>query len=336
MAEDSAGKIWIAGGAGVSCCANASWELRDLPSGLPFGRVGGLSIAPDGKLWAVEEYGGAVAVIDPADQTFEPLTLPDSRITAVAFSQDTQWLGSSDGLIRQRSGVQLRLSADDGLPSNDVRSLLVSETTLWVGTSGGLVSYDLTGETFGEPVSEFDGQVTATLFRAPDGAIWAGSRVEGDDDEVLLGRYDGAEWEIWEKGDAPLPDSSGGVTAIGADAQRRVWVGVLSGGVSYLGGRHAAGMERGRRPAKRADLRDRAAGAGAPDGWPGQRLDQHAVSVEPGGLEAAAARRPIELCHDHAVHRRRRALAGHRGWAAAARRGRGGGAGEDVIVMRKT
>jgi ligand-binding sensor domain-containing protein len=231
MAEDSAGKIWIAGGAGVSCCANASWQLRELPASLPFGRVGALSIAPDGKLWAIEEYGGAVAIIDPADQTFESLALPDSSIQAVAFSQDTQWLGSSNGLIRQRSGVQLRLSTDDGLPSNDVRSLLVSETTLWIGTASGLVSYDLAGETFGEPVPQFDGQVIATLFRAPDGAIWAGSRVESDDDQVLLGRYDGAEAEIWEKGDAPLPDSAGGVTAIGADAQRRVWVAVLSGGV---------------------------------------------------------------------------------------------------------
>src|SRR5262249_6631083 len=107
VVQDSAGHIWVAAGAGVSCCAVGQWRAVNAPAGLPFVSAGSLTPAPDGKLWAVEEYGGAAAIIDPATMAIEPFSLPDARIRAFAFTDDTIWIGTQEGLIRQRGGAKL-------------------------------------------------------------------------------------------------------------------------------------------------------------------------------------------------------------------------------------
>jgi ligand-binding sensor domain-containing protein len=190
-----------------------------------------LTQAPDGKLWATEEYGGVAAIVDPASQAIETISLPDSRIRAVAFTDDTLWIGAHEGLIRRRGGAQLRITTAHGLPSDDIRSLLASDTMLWIGTVNGLAMYDLAGEQVVGAVPEFEGGVITSLFRAPDGAIWVGSSKENDAGKVALGRYDGSAWQTWAPGDQPLPENSIGVTKISADSQDHVWVAVWHGGI---------------------------------------------------------------------------------------------------------
>jgi ligand-binding sensor domain-containing protein len=231
LAQDASGRVWVNAGVGVSYLQDGQWHMAPHKPTLPIVQVGKLVAAADGKFWAIEAYGGRVAIVDPVAIQAEPFTGLDARITSVAFTQDTVWLGTSDGLVRQRDGATLRFTTDDGLPDNGVRELLATDTSLWVGTQTGLARYDLKSETFDKAVPEFDGAIVAKLFRAPDGAIWAGSQQENGDQPVVLGRYDGQAWQFWHPGDAPLPDGSAGATALAADAQGHVWLALWNGGV---------------------------------------------------------------------------------------------------------
>jgi ligand-binding sensor domain-containing protein len=231
VVQDSAGRIWVAAGAGVSCCAVGQWRAINASAGLPFVANGSLTQAPDGKLWAIQEYGGDAAIIDPTSLAIERFSLPDTRIQAVAFTKDTVWLGIRQGVVRQRGGARLRITAADGLPSENVTALLATDTTLWIGTENGLAMYDLAAEKIVGAAAELEGALIVTLFEAPDGAIWAGSIKKDDADKPVLGRYDGTNWQIWKLGDQPLPENSVGVNEISADAQGRIWVAIWHGGV---------------------------------------------------------------------------------------------------------
>ncbi len=231
LAQDATGRVWVNAGAGVSFLQDGQWRMAPPTATLPIVQVGKLVEAPDGKFWAIEAYGGTVAIVDPVAIKAEPFTGLDARITSAAFTKDTVWLGTSDGLVRRRDGATLRFTTADGLPDNGVRELLATDTSLWVGTQKGLARYDLKSEKFAEAVPEFDGAIVAKLFRAPDGAIWAGSQQEDGDQPVVLGRYDGQAWQFWHPGDAPLPDQSAGATALAADAQGHVWLALWNGGV---------------------------------------------------------------------------------------------------------
>jgi ligand-binding sensor domain-containing protein/tRNA A-37 threonylcarbamoyl transferase component Bud32 len=231
IATDPGGQLWVGSEEGVSIFTGGQWR-RLRPTGeLPMNSVGSLAQAPDGKLWAIEEYGGTAGIVDPASLAIEPITLPDARIQAVAFSGDTIWLGTSAGIVRQRGGAQLRITTADGLPSDNIRSLLAVDTTLWIGTANGLAIYDLAAEKVVGAVPDFAGGIITALFHAPDGAVWAGSIKENDAGKLALGRYDGKAWQAWKPGDQPLPENSSGVVNISADSQGRVWVAVWNGGI---------------------------------------------------------------------------------------------------------
>lgn len=231
VTTDANGQVWVGSDDGVSVFSAGQWR-RQSPSGeLPMSGFGRLAEAPNDALWAIEEYGGAAGIIDPTALTSEPIILPDTNIQAVTFSNDTTWLGTSNGIVRQRGGAQLRLTTADGLPSENIRSLLSAGSTLWIGTDNGLASYDLAADKVVNVVPEFAGAIVTTLFQAPDGALWAGSIKEGDVGTIVLGRYDGTSWQIWKPGDQPLPQDSAGVTSIAADSQGHVWVAVWNGGL---------------------------------------------------------------------------------------------------------
>jgi tRNA A-37 threonylcarbamoyl transferase component Bud32 len=231
IVQDDAGRIWIGAGAGVSCCAEAQWRLAERQGELPAAQVGRLTLAPDGKLWMIESYGGAAAALDPASMRVEPSEGLDDNIGAVAFSKDTEWLGTKDaGVVRRRGGATLRISTADGLPSDAVRALLATDTALWIGTNKGLAFYELATGKVGT-VEGFENGIVDVFLSAPNGDIWAGSIREGSDGLVALGRYDGKVWQIWREGDEPLPKGSSGVTALAADAEGHVWAGVWGGGL---------------------------------------------------------------------------------------------------------
>ena len=79
--------------------------------------MGQLVEAPDGKLWTLPEYGGPPSVVDLATGQAEGVAgLKEINVSALAFSGDTTWAGTSDGLLRLKGGSQRLLKPADGLP----------------------------------------------------------------------------------------------------------------------------------------------------------------------------------------------------------------------------
>ncbi|HEX5692544.1 MAG TPA: hypothetical protein VFX76_21160, partial [Roseiflexaceae bacterium] len=229
--RDTSGHIWIGSDQGVSTFANGQWRRVQADGDLPMSGVGALTLGPDGKLWAIEQYGGTAASIDPATLAVEPVDSRGARINAVAFTKDTAWYGTTDGVARQRGGALTLITTADGLPSNTIRQLLATDTTLWIGTDKGLAMYDLAGSKIAGTVPELDGGIVEVLYQAPNGDVWAGSQRVNGEGKVALGRFSDNTWQVWEQGSQPLATESAGVTAIHADAQEHIWVGVWNGGL---------------------------------------------------------------------------------------------------------
>ncbi len=229
IAQDASGQIWLAGGAGVSALRDGQWRFVNSASPLPFTSVGRLLGAGDG-LWAIEQYGGAAAKIDPATLAVEPFTQIEGRITMLAQAEDATWVGTLNGLFRLRGGATLRLTTADGLPSDQIFELLLTPDTLWIGTAAGLASYNLETEQV-SVVEDFNGGAVASLLLAPDGAVWAGSLRLGDVGFGLLGRFDGESWQLWRQGDLPSPEDPVEVVALTVDAEGQIWMLTWGGGV---------------------------------------------------------------------------------------------------------
>ncbi|HWQ15762.1 MAG TPA: protein kinase [Roseiflexaceae bacterium] len=230
LVQDTAGRVWFGNFEGRSVRDGNIWHRLGRQGELPDSQVATAALGPDGKIWAVPLYGGPVALVDPAGGQVETPPELALRVSAVASSPGVTWLGTGEGLVRLSNGATLRLTEQDGLPSNEIWALLVADETLWVGTRRGLVAYDLTAGAFGAAVPEFDGGLVSALVRAPDGAVWAGTHRDGDSTLIAVGRFDGSAWQVWREGEAPVLGADG-VTAIGADLAGRVWVAGWSDGL---------------------------------------------------------------------------------------------------------
>jgi ligand-binding sensor domain-containing protein/tRNA A-37 threonylcarbamoyl transferase component Bud32 len=226
VVETSDGRLWVGG---ASTFANGAWTRLNLGGTLPFSGANRLVRAPDGKLWVLALYGGPAAIIDPQSLAVERDPL-DERIYTVAFSADTIWFGTSNGLVRRRNEARSSLTAADGLPSDEVRQLLLTERELWIGTDRGLAVYDLATEQI-RVVPEFADGIVEALLQGPDGAIWAGSHREDQQGYGLLGRFDGAEWRLWRAGELPNSEDRVEVTHLTADSSGAVWALTWSSGL---------------------------------------------------------------------------------------------------------
>lgn len=229
VVQDAAGRVWAGSIEGVAVFESDSWDWRAPEGELPDAGIGYLTLR-DGQIWAVPLYNGPIALVDPDDEQVERPDLPFVAGSALAFSEETTWIGNSDGLFRVRGDSVLQIT--EGLPDQQVRSLLATDSTLWIGTQQGLVAYDIASESLAEPVEEFQAAIIHTLFQAPDGAIWAGTSNDGDSSRpVLLGRYDGSEWQIWRAGEGPVGADSSGATALNADSEGQIWAAFWNGGI---------------------------------------------------------------------------------------------------------
>ena len=155
--------------------------------------------------------------------------LEETHVYALAFSGDTTWAGTSDGLLRQTGGFQRLLKAADGLPADEVTSLLMTPDTLWIGTRYGLAAYDLqTGQITGT-IEALDGRAVDVMLLAPDGALWVGSHKGEDESQSALDRFAGTEHRRWSAGELPFGPDRRWVRALAADDDGGIWVSLSNG-----------------------------------------------------------------------------------------------------------
>ncbi|HEX7688514.1 MAG TPA: two-component regulator propeller domain-containing protein, partial [Burkholderiaceae bacterium] len=252
--RDRSGQMWIGSTSGLSRTRpREDAVLAIVPSearGWSDPSVLAVEAAPDGVL-TLGQHGGLVTV-DPFARRITPLRArsqgeDDSPvfgyISAIARTADGRlFLGAKEGLFVRLPGAP-RLQ-EWTLPQRQrvkgVNALLCDGQTLWIGGKfDGVWTMDLASAAHVVARPDVRGQLTDpqvnTLARAPDGAIWVGTKnglnrlVPGQAIEQILST----------PGDpATLPD--GVVSALLFDRQGRLWV-ATNAGLAVMERRDGAG-----------------------------------------------------------------------------------------------
>ena len=97
VVQDESGRVWVAASNGVGMYDGGQWRRWQREGELTDFQVGQLIEDPDGRLWALPEYGGTPSVVDPATGRAETAPgLAESRVYALAFAEDVTWAGTSE------------------------------------------------------------------------------------------------------------------------------------------------------------------------------------------------------------------------------------------------
>ena len=230
VVQDESGRVWVAASNGVGMYDGEQWRRWQRAGELADSKTGQLIEAPDGKLWTLPEYGGSPSVVDLATGQAEGVAgLKDLNVSALAFTGDTTWAGTSDGLLRLKGGSQRLLKPADGLPAEQVTTLLATPGTLWIGTVGGLAGYDLRTEQITGTVEALAGHVVDAMLLAPDGALWVGSHWGDEGSQMALDRFAGTEYRRWTNGETPFGADRSWVRALAADNDGGIWASLSNG-----------------------------------------------------------------------------------------------------------
>jgi ligand-binding sensor domain-containing protein len=230
VVQDESGRVWVASSNGVGMYDGGQWRRWQREGELLDFQIGQLIEDPDGRLWALPQYGGTPSVVDPATGRAEMAPgLAEFRVYALAFARDVTWAGTSDGLLRLKGGSQRLLNQAAGLPADEVTTLLATPDTLWIGTVGGLAGYDLRTEQITGTVQALGGQVVDAMLLAPDGALWVGSHWGDEGSHMALYRFAGTEHRRWSNGETPFGADRSWVRALAADNDGGIWASLSNG-----------------------------------------------------------------------------------------------------------
>ena len=230
VVQDESGRVWVAASNGVAMYDDEQWRRWQRTGELTDFQMGQLVEAPDGKLWTLPEYGGSPSVVDLATGQAEGVAgLKEINVSALAFTGDATWAGTSDGLLRLKGGSQRLLKPADGLPAEQVTTLLATPSTLWIGTVGGLAGYDLQTEQITGTVEALAGHVVDVMLLAPDGALWVGSHWGDEGSQTALDRFAGTEHRRWSNGEPPFGADPQWVRALAADNDGGIWASLSNG-----------------------------------------------------------------------------------------------------------
>lgn len=212
---------------GLSQYHSLNWQIEN---GLPQSSVQALLQSSKGYIWIGTQAGLArfdgirFVVFDRANTP----VMGRENIHALAEDVDGSiWAATDSGLLRYGRGAFTRISAADGLPSNQVRSLLVDrDGVLWVGTESGVCRLK-DGRLLEAKVPGLEGVIPVRIRQSADGAIFF---------PTMHGLYRLHEGKIVRFGAADgLPDEA--VFDVCRDASGTLWVGTSRGAARMVNGR---------------------------------------------------------------------------------------------------
>lgn len=180
------------------------------------------------------------------------------------------WFGSkTHGLMRLRADATANHAVASGIPDPYVWALQAAAKELLVGYNGGLASFD--GERFSQLLSgsQLSHPVVYSLYRAQDGALWAGTRrglnrisadyteikrypsldhiqingvTQSADGTIWIGTFDGlyrlaADSQQPELMTALLEGVTNRIRMVFTDSQDRLWLGTSAGAYVLQDGR---------------------------------------------------------------------------------------------------
>lgn len=221
-------ELWVGTmGSGLLRLTPSGLEKIALPEDLDGATVSALTSHPDGSVWAAT-FGTGVVVLSSTGQVIRRITsasgLSDGYVTAIYIAKDeTAWIGTKRGLVRERNGEYRIWTTADGLPDEEITSISATSTgIISVGTKAGMRLVD--GEQL-TPAAAAPDAAVAVQFEDRYGARWLGT---GDAGLIRL------SWYGLDTFGANEGLTNNNVTAIMTDREGSVWIGTNGGGVNRL------------------------------------------------------------------------------------------------------
>jgi signal transduction histidine kinase/ligand-binding sensor domain-containing protein len=219
--EDSGGRLWAAGPAGV-------WRWKPDPPKLYPMPHPPLELESDNGALLISARSGITRLVDGKADAY-PLPGPVGKYTPVRLLRDRNgglWIGTTDrGLLHVHHGRTDAFGRSDGLSGDYVQRLFEDrEGNIWVATVDGLDRFrDFAIPTISVKQGLSDASVVSVLA-ARDGSIWFGTK-DG------LNRWNDGKITIYRKQSSGLPDNI--VDSLFQDDRGRIWVSTHRG-VAYL------------------------------------------------------------------------------------------------------
>ena len=259
FAEDKKGNIWFAHGdlPGVSVYDGEAFRQYNAKQGLP-GLSSTVYADRDGNIW-VGTWSGAFRF---DGKKFANINVPKSTATNPSFkislnsvwciTQDRQgnmWFGTDgNGVFKHDGNDFTHFTTANGLLTNNVvRMLEDRQGNLWfasiasrqpkVTADGGLTRFDGKSITGFPDVKGLANNDIYLMFEDKAGDIWIGSAGVG------AYRFNGKDFELFNKTDRPDLTRNFGLQAMAQDKQGRLWCG-FSGGLFRFNGQHFENITR--------------------------------------------------------------------------------------------
>jgi signal transduction histidine kinase/ligand-binding sensor domain-containing protein/DNA-binding response OmpR family regulator len=261
IAEDDAGRVWIATRDGVSRYHDGTFETVRDPRGWVSGDVGGLLADRRGRMWVGTRSGLVAFGPGPPRYLAEVEGEPVGIVTRLLQTGDgAVWAATFDrGLVRLGDGQPRRFTPDDGLPSATVVDAFeTADGALWAATAEGVAVFD---EGAFRPHPVLGAARVSAVAQDPAGTVWLGT-ARG---VVAFDPARGARSLDTLAADQGLPDRN--VYLVAVDPAGTLWAGT-NRGLSRLDTR-----------AYRASGTGRFRSYGRDDGFVGIETNQHAVHV---------------------------------------------------------
>lgn len=208
-----------------------------------------LAVDLDGSIWMGLAFGGGLMHLKDGNwnlYTAENSGLFSNRVNHITVDKNgVKWIGTNGspvGLSRF-DGVSWETynRTNSGLSAFEINDLAFEEGGgIWIGTINELQYFDGDQwENYSMSNSPLSGRNINALQILPEGELWIGVRHSIEDEEnqnidgvKALLRKNGSDWESFETGNSPLPNSW--VTQVEFNSEGNVWISTYGGGMAYV------------------------------------------------------------------------------------------------------
>jgi diguanylate cyclase (GGDEF)-like protein len=269
MLFDRDGNLWMGfQNRGLARLRDGVVTLEDTQNGLPGQTVDALLEDAEHSLWVGTFDGGLVQLRDGKFTVYgKPEGIHAGVICCSAEARDgTVWVGTAAGELSeiQPDGKRRTYTARDGLAPEGIHSMLLGrDGTLWIGHRHGMLTRSRNGRfqsfkderaknhainglledragklwigTYGAGVARFENRefvevlpklAAPVMVETADGAIWLGSDGDG-----VFQLKNGVIAHHYTKAEGLINDH---VTALWADREGVLWVGLMAGGLNRI------------------------------------------------------------------------------------------------------
>jgi len=228
MVADSKGGMWVGTDRGIARIDKGKIVSYRATQGLRHERVTALSLDKNETLWIAGEQD-EIATFKDGKFDWIKIKLMGSSPTVNSIwcaGNGTVWIGTTDGLISWRRGVERRLTTDQGLTDNWVYSVIGGRGgVVWVGTKDG----------FSRIRDDEDIQNFRSSWGLSHSSVYA--MVEDHEGNLWVATKQGLNQFVERRTlpftvDEGLPSNN--IGPICQDADGMMWVGTLDKGLTYF------------------------------------------------------------------------------------------------------